>query len=394
MWIAPLSLPYALAWMAADCVLGAARACPPEQYCEAVFDAKDARCPASGTCRPLPAVPELALSLPVPAGARVFCTQGVLGAGTATHSTCSEDRRFALDLASSAFEAPHLVLAAADGVAYGWRGCSSTDLNHDPPDARCNLGLGNVIRVRHAAGLFTQYAHLSAILIVPGQTVQRGDPIGVEGNSGAAGARHIHFSLHRGDAERLEPAPSLPMRRLRARGAGARGTRLLDSLTMVCNEATAGGGPSPAIAYVSENALRPRPPQIGFTPPERLVLERAVGQIFDPATRARGIAMLRASVSDEPLSRYWLGVALELDGAAAEARRLFAELVRSGAGPSWVRRWSWVRMADMDATRGNAAEARRELAEGLKDAPPSDVDFLRFADQVRRQIDWLERRGH
>jgi hypothetical protein len=388
MWIAALPL----AWLAADCAVGQADACGPDRFCEAVFDPDTAACPAAGTCRPLPPVPaDLELPLPVPAGARVFCTQGVLGAGAATHSTCSEDRRFALDLASSAFEAPLVVLAAADGVAHGWGGCASTDLNHDPPDARCNLGLGNVVRIGHRDGLFTQYAHLSAIFVVPGQIVKRGDPIGVEGNSGAAGSHHIHFSLHRGDAAQLRPAPSLPIRRLRARGAGGGRARIIDSLRMRCNEADADGGPSPAIAYVSDNVARPRPAQIGFEPPERLLLERAVGQIFDPATRARGIALLRAGVSDEPLARYWLAVGLELDGTRAEARQLFRALARSEVGPSWVRRWSWVRLADMDAADGRAADARRELDEGTTDAPPSDVDFLRFADQIRREIDWLDR---
>jgi hypothetical protein len=230
------------------CSVGAPAQCPSGGFCAAAYDLADGWCPASGTCQPLPPGGEITLSLPVPAGGRVFCTQGVLQPGGHTHAACSDDRRFAIDLASSAFEAPHLVLASADGVGYGWGDCRSTDLNHDPPDGSCNLGLGNVVRVQHAGGLFTQYAHLAAILIAPGQSVKRGDPIGVEGNSGAAGSKHIHFSLHAGSAERLQPAPSLPIRRLRVRGA-----RLVDSLTMRCSEATADGGPAPSIAYVSDN---------------------------------------------------------------------------------------------------------------------------------------------
>lgn len=43
-------------------------------------------------------------------------------------------------------------------------------------------------------------SHLSAILVDAGKRVKRGDPIGIEGNSGLAGAKHIHWSVHRGAA--------------------------------------------------------------------------------------------------------------------------------------------------------------------------------------------------
>jgi hypothetical protein len=383
---AALLSPVLIAHAAAGaCIVGGPRDCPAGAYCAAEFDLADASCPVSGSCRPLPAGGEIALALPVPAGARVFCTQGVLESGGHTHAACSEDRRFAIDLASSAFEAPLLVLASADGVAYGWGDCRSTDLNHDPPDATCNLGLGNVVRVQHAGGLFTQYAHLSAILIVPGQSVKRGDPIGVEGNSGAAGSKHIHFSLHAGNAARLQPAPSLPMRRIRVRGG-----RTIDTLTMRCSEATADGGPAPSIAYLSDNAPSHPPARIGFSPPERYLLESAAGKIFDPATRPRAITVLRR-YPDEPLAVYWLAVALELDADRGAARTLFTSLASGQTGPDWVRRWSWLRIADIAVAEGKAADARRALARATEGAPFHDLDFLRFADYVRRAVEWLER---
>jgi hypothetical protein len=375
-----------MAFAAEDCMVGGAGACPAGQYCGADFNMADATCPVAGRCRPLPTQGgDMTLALPVPSGARVFCTQGVLQPNGSTHASCSDDRRFAIDLASSAFEPPLLVLASADGVAYGWGDCRSTDLNHDPPDASCNLGLGNVVRVQHASGLYTQYAHLSAILIEPGQHVKRGDPIGVEGNSGAAGSKHIHFSLHAGDASRLAPTQSLPMRRLRVKGG-----HLVDSLDMRCNEATADGGPAPSIAYVSDNVAGHRPPRIGFEPPQRYLLESAAGKIFEPATRARAVAELRRH-PEEPLAVYWLAVALELDGDREGARSLFGSLAGSLVGPEWVRRWSWLRIADLDVTASKPADARRALTRALEGAPSYDIDFLRFADYVRRALDWLER---
>ncbi len=369
------------------CAVGAPGGCGPGQFCRASFDPSDGSCPATGACVPLPTVPgDLTLAMPVPAGDRVFCIKGALQPGRDTHSTCSEDRRFALDLASSAFEAPHLVVAAADGVAFGWGDCPSPDLNDAPPDQTCNLGLGNVVRVRHAGGLFTEYAHLSAIVIVPGQAVKRGDPLGIEGNSGSAGARHLHFSLHTGDAARLEPAPSLPIRRLRAAGG-----KILDTLTLHCGELSADGGLSPQSAYVSDTKVNLRPPQIGFQPPARLALEVAAGAIFDPATRPRAEVILRAA-PPEPLARYWLAVALELDGDREAARGAFLALATGRAGPEWIRRWSWLRLADIAVALGHGAEARRALDMAMRDAPTVDLELGRFADRVRRDVDALTTR--
>ena len=378
----------ALLWLAlegATCLVGDRLACPRRQFCAAVFDGATAQCPTLGTCTPLPDAPALTLSLPVPAGDRVFCIHGILASGNDTHSTCSEDRRFALDLASTAYEAPHLVLASADGTAYPWGDCPTTDLNHAPPDGACNLGLGNVVRVQHAGGLFTQYAHLSAIMVLAGQSVKRGQPLGIEGNTGAAGPKHLHFSLHRGDAAQLLPAPSLPIRRLRLQGG-----RFVDQLALRCGQYDADGTPAASTAYLSDNRRIRSASLIGLMPAPRLALEYAVGKIFDPATRALAIRVLRESPT-EPLARYWLAVALELDGNRDGARVLFRALAADQVGPSWIRRWSWLRLADIAANQNNVAEARAALTQATTGAAPSDVDFLRFADWVRREVESLER---
>jgi Peptidase family M23 len=378
-----------LLWFAAagaPCTVGDRSACPPGQFCAAQIDARSRVCPEEGACAPLPPASDLVLSLPVPAGNRVFCSKGALTEGGDTHSTCSETRRFALDLASSAFEAPLLVLASADGVARGWGDCPTTDLNHQPPDSSCNLGLGNVVRLQHGSDLFTQYAHLSAILVNDGQQVRRGDPIGVEGNTGAAGPKHLHFSLHRGDASRLEhPSPSLRMR-LRVRGSG-----VVDSLALRCRKAAPDGGPAPETVYVSDNRLGRAPARIGHTSLRRLALEHAVGLIFWPTTRKEGITRLRAAPY-EPVARYWLAVALDLDGNAGSARPIFSALADGQTGPAWIRRWSRLRMAEIDALAGRTAQARQLLERATQvGANEADVDFLRYADYVRRLVAVQER---
>lgn len=365
------------------CSVGDREACGPGRFCAATFDLATEACPAEGVCQPLPASPTLPLALPVPAGATVTCVHGVLRDRGDTHSTCSEDRRFAVDVASLAFDPPNLVLASADGVAHAWGDCASTDLNHAPPDRTCNRGLGNVVQIQHEGGVFTQYAHLSAIFVSPREPVRRGQPIGVEGNSGAAGAKHIHFSLHRGDASRLDPAPSLPIRRLRARG------KVIDTLALGCGRG--GYGPRDAEVLTSDNRRLRSEPRIGFRPPARLAIESAVGKIFEPSTRPGAINVLRAT-RGEVLADYWLAVALELDGRTEEARGLFLAQTKTTMGPAWVRRWSWLRLADMDVAAGRPADARRALASAHSVAAPPDTDFLRFADWVRREIERLDRR--
>jgi murein DD-endopeptidase MepM/ murein hydrolase activator NlpD len=74
------------------------------------------------------------------------------------------------------------VSAAAAGVVVraGWNGAH-----------------GRQVEVRHAGGLVTRYSHLSAVLVEPGARVDRGDPVGLAGSSGAATGTHLHFELWR-----------------------------------------------------------------------------------------------------------------------------------------------------------------------------------------------------
>ena len=47
----------------------------------------------------------------------------------------------------------------------------------------------------HGAGLFTGYWHLQEALVVPGETVQAGDPIGLVGTTGRSTGEHLHWEL-------------------------------------------------------------------------------------------------------------------------------------------------------------------------------------------------------
>ncbi len=55
---------------------------------------------------------------------------------------------------------------------------------------------GNVIILDHGFGLSSLYAHLSEIDVKVGQSVKKGDIIGVTGQTGMAGGDHLHFGIY------------------------------------------------------------------------------------------------------------------------------------------------------------------------------------------------------
>lgn len=87
-----------------------------------------------------------------------------------------------IDIANRAAPA---VLAADAGrvVVAGW------------PD---NSGYGNRVIIDHGNGFRTLYGHMSRVMVTPGQTVNRGDQIGVMGSTGRSTGIHLHFEVIQG----------------------------------------------------------------------------------------------------------------------------------------------------------------------------------------------------
>lgn len=57
-------------------------------------------------------------------------------------------------------------------------------------------GYGLTVILRHAEGTFeTRYAHLSRILVRPGETIKQGDVVGLVGSTGNSTGPHLHFEL-------------------------------------------------------------------------------------------------------------------------------------------------------------------------------------------------------
>jgi murein DD-endopeptidase MepM/ murein hydrolase activator NlpD len=69
---------------------------------------------------------------------------------------------------------------------------------------------GNSVILDHGLGVFTFYCHFSKLEVREGQTVRRGDLIGLVGSTGRATGPHLHWSVRLGDA-RVDPLSLLSL---------------------------------------------------------------------------------------------------------------------------------------------------------------------------------------
>lgn len=133
-------------------------------------------------------LPEFPLTFPLPLHA---CTK-TSGYGWRTDPMGGQETDFHLgnDLAAAEGTA---VLAAADGVVRF---------------AGVHSSYGNYVRLLHADGDETLYAHMQYLFVKTGETVQPGQVLGTVGETGNATGPHLHFEiLHRG--LRYDPAEAL-----------------------------------------------------------------------------------------------------------------------------------------------------------------------------------------
>ncbi len=84
-----------------------------------------------------------------------------------------------------------------------------------------NSGYGNYVAIDHGNGYTTSYAHMQKYLVQKGHRVERGQPIGLVGNTGRSTGPHLHYEIALDDkpinpynfmkvANLLEKSSSLP----------------------------------------------------------------------------------------------------------------------------------------------------------------------------------------
>ena len=63
--------------------------------------------------------------------------------------------------------------------------------------ARNSESYGNYLRICHANGTETLYAHMQYLYVRAGEVVKAGQPLGTAGRTGRATGEHLHFELLR-----------------------------------------------------------------------------------------------------------------------------------------------------------------------------------------------------
>jgi LysM repeat protein len=61
--------------------------------------------------------------------------------------------------------------------------------------SRCGGGYGNMVQIQHPNGTKTLYGHMSKVFVPMGTKVERGDVIGLVGNTGHSTGPHVHFEV-------------------------------------------------------------------------------------------------------------------------------------------------------------------------------------------------------
>jgi len=65
-------------------------------------------------------------------------------------------------------------------------------------------GYGNVVKIDHGNGYVSVYAHMHKIKVSKGQTVERGDLVGLVGSTGRSTGPHLHYEVQK-DGKAINP---------------------------------------------------------------------------------------------------------------------------------------------------------------------------------------------
>ncbi len=116
----------------------------------------------------------------IPSGKPIESYRRSSGYGSRTHPVTG-NKKFHLGLDLTA-DIGTPVYAPADGV-----------VEYKRPSKK--KGYGNLLKIDHAFGFMTLYAHLDKFNVNTGQFVKKGDLIGWSGNTGLSTGPHLHYEV-------------------------------------------------------------------------------------------------------------------------------------------------------------------------------------------------------
>jgi murein DD-endopeptidase MepM/ murein hydrolase activator NlpD len=347
---------------------------------------------APDRAEPAPFAPRL--HMPFARGVVVQCVQGNGSDEGRTHSL--PQNLHALDFANRVLEEVPIVAAAGGTVAHVVSGAGD--------DPRAGGGYGNQVRVMHAHGWFTLYAHLDQVEVAVGDRVAAGQRLGTMGRTGLAGDRHLHFSLHQGvvDAPGVPPTREMPElitgsfgpsdpsldvvfapRRSRDLRCSVTGQPWSGSLYGSENDGrrTLLGAPPPELASEFVSAAQ----ALGRSVSRRARLWRFSTEVprTTPEDARRFLAPLLGEAEDDPVFRYAWAVEVEIpSGRWEEAERHLAAAHRLVERPQlfepWIRGWVENQRGMMALSHGDREGAQAHFARAEELFPdPTVTAFAR-----------------
>ena len=87
--------------------------------------------------------------------------------------------------------------------------CQTGQVHNPNVSESSNLSYGNCVKILHDNGMYTLYAHLANVKVRANQRVEKGQDLGLMGNTGRAFGSHLHFEVYNQNNVRVNPEPYL-----------------------------------------------------------------------------------------------------------------------------------------------------------------------------------------
>ncbi|OUD11981.1 M23 family metallopeptidase [Thioflexithrix psekupsensis] len=127
-------------------------------------------------------------------------------------------------------------------------------------------GPATYIRIKHPDGLYSYYFHLSKTDVTVNQRVERGQKIGVSGNTGCSTAAHLHFQLSKQPNMKRDSSvdvvfddigkPKSGKSYLSKNYRNSQLSRVVVNCPLSVNENSSNGGVCKATAYYTDNSSK------------------------------------------------------------------------------------------------------------------------------------------